>query len=906
MNEDIVRASEEKFFVFISSRQDKEMARARALAIETVENYPTTRVWAFEDAPASSEAARERYIRNAGKADFVIWLIGSTTTQPVVEEVDACLRARRKLLPFMLPAQLRDPQTQELIERVQRIVTWRKVEDVETLPEHIKTALTDEMVRAVRDPAPMNHDLYLEQKQRESIAETKGLWINLGVRDDIAQELVDDQPIGHKLDIPTTGVLQVIATQGSGKTLAAHRLFQHAIGNRLENHLEPLPVFLNARRISGELKDYIDQAVGDQGSVYTQRVLVIIDGLDEVGAYEANQILGSVASYTEANQNVAVVVMVRSLPGLKSVGESTTLLECSDAEFLSIASRVAGRPVNAGQIPYRVRKTRLPLFAVIVGTHFRNSRNPLGPSPSQMVSQLVQRILEESDDYPEEKAEPLKKLAVACINSGESVNKAMIDFRASVHAHLAGSRLVVEENDKFDFALAMFREWFAARALVEKAVSLSDLDLTSDRWVVPLAIAINSENASLGREMMETISTKDPGIAGLVLEELKHNWSTVETAETLPPGTAIDLGRKIRQAMTNWNEGLGPLMRAIGPTSRDGGVPSLAVDKGPRMVTTSWYRGEQELEPVIEMTEDLNPFSGCARRDWPIRRSTVIEDTRVWPWIITHEDLSGSLSDQLETYRFALDSVVGLQEFAAEFAENVPRYFLSTPDSPKIGELVDLIEDWTARLGGRPQDIVVLPSRRYTVEELELIRTKLWDLSRDGKDTISESWPGPDKVWPEGRISVWWHEPYTERQLLERTKATFDGALRIYNDIVERWFPAFNKRHQMSYILPLRLEGVLSPRSTPDRRGWSDPTLMWWPRLVNSNAESGVFFELGSEEQVFGADTREKLQTAEDEFLLHRGGFHHTSQVLPGNDPRPATKLAHDWLAADLEDLRWL
>ena len=151
-----------------------------------------------------------------------------------------------------------------------------------------------------------------------------------------------------------------------------------------------------------------------------------------------------------------------------------------------------------------------------------------------------------------------------------------------------------------------------------------------------------------------------------------------------------------------------------------------------------------------------------------------------------------------------------------------------------------------------------------------------------------------------------WHELYTESQLLERTKAIFDGALRIYNSIVERWFPAFNKRHQMSYMLPLKLEGVLSLRDSPDRREWSHATLEWWPKLVNSNAESGVFFELGSDNQVFGADTREKLQAARDEFLLHRGRFHHAIQVLPGNDPRPATKLAHDWLAEDLEELRWL
>ena len=150
-----------------------------------------------------------------------------------------------------------------------------------------------------------------------------------------------------------------------------------------------------------------------------------------------------------------------------------------------------------------------------------------------------------------------------------------------------------------------------------------------------------------------------------------------------------------------------------------------------------------------------------------------------------------------------------------------------------------------------------------------------------------------------------WHELYTDGQLLERTNAIFDGALKIYNNIVERWFPAFNRRYQMSYMLPLRLEGVLL-RGTSDRREWSDAILDWWPSLVTSNADSGAFFELGSENQVSKADTREKLQAAQNEFLLHRGRFHHTSQLLPGNDPRPATKLAHDWLTEDLENLHWL
>ena len=906
MTEETIRASEEDLLVFISSRQDKEVARARELAIEAVSNYTGTRVWAFEDAPASSDAARERYIKNAGEADFVIWLIGSTTSRPVVEEIDACLRSGGKLLPFKLPAEQRDCQTRKLIKRIQEIVTWRAVEDIETLPEHIEKALKDEITRGFRDPAPLNHDLYLEQKQRESFAETKHLWTTLGVQNDIAQDLAEDQSIGHKLDPPPSGVLQVVAAQGSGKTLAAHRFYQHAIGNRLGSHFEPLPVFLNARHIKGELKDDIEKAVGEQGSVYTQRILVIIDGLDETGRHEANQILGKIESYTNANQNVAAVVMSRSLPGLKSLDGSITLPGCSDEEFLSIASRVAGRPIHVGEVPYRVAKTQIPLFAVIIGVHFRDSQNLLGTSPSQMISQLVQRTLEESDDYPEEKAEPLKKLAIACTNSGENVNKSEIDPKSSVHAHLAGSRLVVEENDKIDFVLAIFREWFAARALVERTVLPSDVDLTSDRWVIPLAIAINSENASLSSEIMEVISTKDPGIAGLVLDEVKHSWSMESPPENPPDGTAIEIGHQIRQAMSNWKEGLGPLMTAIGPTSPDDDISTLSVEKGERMVTTRWYRGEEQMDPVVEIPPGWDPFSYHEFIDWYPWRSTVIEHTRVWPWTITQEDLTSSLSDLMESYRFALDSTVGAREFAAEFAETFPTYLLSTSRAPKIRELSNWIYEWITKPDRGPQDSFRYGQHRYTVKELELIHATLPELPRNDDDTISELWPGKDKPWPAGRRGVLWHELYTDEQLLKRTKAVFDGALRIYNNIVEQWLPAFNRRHQMCYMLPLRLEGVLIVRGTSERREWGDAIIDWWPSLANSNADSGVFFELGSENEIFESDTREMLRAAQDEFLLHRGRFRQTSQILPGNYPRPATKLAHDWLTRDLEDLHWL
>ena len=292
--------------------------------------------------------------------------------------------------------------------------------------------------------------------------------------------------------------------------------------------------------------------------------------------------------------------------------------------------------------------------------------------------------------------------------------------------------------------------------------------------------------------------------------------------------------------------------------------------------------------------------------NWYPQRSTVIEPTRVWPWTTTKEDLSSSLSELLKDYSLALCSKVGIREFAAEFAETTPTYLLSGSRTPRLSELINWIDEWITELGRGPQGSITFGQHRYTGKELELVRATLPELPLNSDDTISEIWPSQDKPWPEGKSSAWRYELYTGRQLLRRTNAIFDGALRIYNDIVEMWFPAFNKRNQMSYMLPLRFEGVLNLRNSSGKRDLSDAALIWWPRLAKSNAESGVYFELKSDSNIFAADTREKLQAAEEEFLLHGGRFQNRIQLLPGYDPRPATKLAHEWLTDDLRNLGWL
>ena len=285
-----------------------------------------------------------------------------------------------------------------------------------------------------------------------------------------------------------------------------------------------------------------------------------------------------------------------------------------------------------------------------------------------------------------------------------------------------------------------------------------------------------------------------------------------------------------------------------------------------------------------------------------------IQDTPVWPWSTTHEDLSTSLSRLLENHELALGSTIGMREFAAEFADTLGLHPYSAVRAPKLAELTNWTDEWLDEPGRGPRDSIMfgIGNRSYTFKELKLIRATLPELPRNHDDTLAELWPDKDKPRPTGRRAVWWYELYTEERLLERANAIFNGALRIYNDIVARWFAAFNKRHQLSYVEPLALDGVLTLTTTPGRRALGDAGLIWWPRLVNSSAESGVFFELDSTNRIPRSDIRERIRAAGDDFFLRGRPFHHTIQLLPGNGPRPATELAYRWLSRDLRDLGWL
>ena len=189
--DDILVHSESNLLVFISSVTD-ELKWARDEAVRTFERFPCAQPWAFEYTPASSESADDAYLKKAKDADLLVWLVGSQTTQPVVNEINARIATGRRLLVFKLPAEDRDPLTRKLLTTVSGYCKWQKVNSGPTLREALTASLSDEIARALRDPAQPTRRQKLRQQLDSSFAKCKQLWITLDVPSDLATELANE------------------------------------------------------------------------------------------------------------------------------------------------------------------------------------------------------------------------------------------------------------------------------------------------------------------------------------------------------------------------------------------------------------------------------------------------------------------------------------------------------------------------------------------------------------------------------------------------------------------------------------------------------------------------------------------------------------------------------------------
>ena len=891
MSDEPIR-SESNLLAFISSVMNDELNCARKVVKQACKSIWFIRPWAFEFTPASSEPPDQGYLRKVREADFVFWLIGTETTQPVVDEITTCMDAGRRLLAFELPFETRCEVTKNLKDQVSSYAKWKRVKENDDLAQHVRDALADELVRALRDPEQPDRALKLEEMKQLSVSRCKRMWTSLSVQEEVATELAEDQSVGDLLGFPTSGVLRVEGDQGSGKTLAAERLFQRAVDRAVADSSQPFPIFVGARDLKEPIEEYVAQRSKGLSLTSLTGLLIIVDGLDEIGVKAANSLLNKLSIFTDAQSTATAVVTSRPLPELNDdIGQRLTMSTLDQQKSIDLISRIADQELELRDVYGWTESIRdaikRPLFAIMLGSVLCDSPESVFHRPSELVAVLAERSLREVENA-EEVDTLLQKLAVEAVNGGKRIHLHDVTPRRAKQKLLADSRLVYKQEGTVDFTLPIFREWYAARALIEETVSFEDVHSKSDLWLIPLAIAIDSENETFGHSLMAKLCSFDPGLASLVLRELDPGWSLSETRD-FSLATAVEEGKKIREAMESWGQGLGQLYPLIGPTDSQGNTSTLGigVSADSFRITTSWYKGTQNLPAVIDLSRQIdwapdNP-------EWPGFSDRQIPNTKLWPWITTKDSLVHSLSRKVSFEHLALESmsIDAIRECSWAFSLSVQRQSTRRQETISIQEILRYIEEEALNYVSFP-----LGYEGYCLNKhIKMVGHHLTDLANNGETSISDPWPSSDQLMT-GTHWVW--ERYTPQRLLERTIEVYTAALRIYDSIVSEWFKAFGLRLRLYNCLPARLEGRLTFPEEPDPRG-AGPVLTWLPIALPRNDESRVSFELGVPDKLEKA-FRESNES-KSPFLIW--------QRLDVFGMQPATDLACKWLANDLKRLGW-
>lgn len=498
----------------------------------------------------------------------------------------------------------------------------------------------------------------------------------------------------------------------------------------------------------------------------------------------------------------------------------------------------------------------------------------------------------------------LQLLAVETITRGGGIRPHEVTRVAAQRRILTDSRLVREFQGAIDFALPIFREWYAARAILEGTTSLADIDLTSDRWGIPLSIVAHSDDDVMARSAMEALVSTNLGMASTVL---KDNALTASSPGFTPsiPSNATAIGEEIRRTMGIWRIALGSLFDAVGPVDQEGKLPALGVCIDHDYLITGWYQGVGQVEPVVEFPALRSPFRHHGTweeaRDWPTWTGRGIPETGLWNWMLTKDELVKRLKQALDSHRLAYVAPEAAQELVWEFAQDNSRGRSRHQGPIPVQGVLDLIN------GFPPYGTLLLfpiGSRQYSWDEIIMVRDHLEGMLQRGEEMLFEPWPGEDL--PLSSPSIW--SRYSDQRLLDRITEIYSAALRIYEAMVNSWFGSFTGL-RMASLLPVRIEGTLNVDD--ERYNMRMPSLSWYPTILPTGEESCVKFQFGTT-TASQHDADRYFEDQGSAFARLRAGnperaplFYIFFSMLEDSSSRPATELAHKWLAEDLKRLGW-
>ena len=446
-------------------------------------------------------------------------------------------------------------------------------------------SFSTEIQDSLRDNASLTNTdrtIRLEEQDTESRARCIMRWQAAGVPMELASEFANSTVGTPELNLrptPLKPLLLLIGEIGTGKSLVAERLFQIALTTSREDPSSPIPVFLDAKSVGGNLSESVKRNARGLGDLRRQGATVIIDGADEAGVETTSKLLDEARLLISTLPKTTVVLTSRPVAILHNAQEAISVPYLTEDAAYDIIGQVAGREISKYmQWPSSVMEAiRRPLFAVLVGTFLREQASNNAPrSPSDLIRHLIERSLERTTVNLGRMNALLLRLAALVIERGGFVPVADVALGEELQS-LLETRLVIKRGNAIGFPLQILAEWFAAHSLVSGTPSINELvdnQASLERWRYAIAVLVSIFSHDQVSTVLMPLVRADPAFAAEIVYGSIAAWGAQGNI-ALP--SRLESGYRVQKAMMSWIEGIGPLANLLAPLREDGTLMPLGV-----------------------------------------------------------------------------------------------------------------------------------------------------------------------------------------------------------------------------------------------------------------------------------------------------------------------------------------
>lgn len=877
-----------------------EMMWARDAAAKAMASLNFAELWRFEDSPPSPDDAEAVYLRAVAESDVMIFICGYDITPAVSSEVMLALASGIDVLVFVLDLESYAPSTERLLETIHDHVKSGHVRpEPAALEAAVVEAFNSLAADRVRGDPPIRRRSLLQFQLKQSHARCTTSWMALGVHESLAIELAADEDMGNPGDLmrPSAGEPLKVLTGGvgSGKSLAAERMFQRAIRAALADPASPIPIFLEARSVATSLQERMAQTSTALGDSLTQGVFLVVDGLDEGPTNRSRDLLEEARVVVRSYPHSAAVLTGRPLYAIQDASERIEVPRLEPEQVESIVARLTGETIayEAFVAPFSQSlkdASRVPLFTIALALQYnRFKAEPETFTRSDLIRALVESAVERSELDAMSTNRLLSNLAVSCFEENHvSVPwQSVCNTRADVLKLLA-SRIVIEHHDRIEFALQLFSEWFGAQALagwqMAAITALSNEPDRADRWRYSLLLYSKQLPLDKKTALVGAFAQRDIAIAGeMVAEAIAMPLNTDWSVEAMAQGVAF------RKAVQDWAEAFVP-SNSLWPSFNERGLlrPLLfAIDQADNSFDIAWYFGVDN-RPDVTLVDDGDS-------SWKGRRHfEFLPDFQLWQYAVARSLLIEQLDDAIGLHKLRADGPLP----AAEMLWFLLHRMLDIDEFDE--RPIDLLEAEKALNALGDGDVELGDGARAAVVNVGSVKGNVRKRIESGEAELVCPWPPRDQ--PEETTEEMPWLGLSPQRLLDRTAAIYGEALGGYLAIVDSWLPSLANRLAVRVSMPAKVDLRLVPA-----RGNICPQVdyVFEPLLIDGENQTTV---------AIGKELRDDFST----LARLRAAIRERRPKVAGRLPllhikedariyglRPVTGLVYEWIHQDLRLLGW-